>query len=84
MDRESMELAVYLLGDEFGILGKYPIAETSIYGIFMIFSLNVFAIQMPFGAIIKKYYHVLKILGLDRFNNFNHRHYRMHLLGHCL
>lgn len=36
-----MELAVYVLGDEFSILDKYPNPETSAYGIFMTFSYNV-------------------------------------------
>jgi len=40
-DRDSMELAAYLLGDDFGILGKYPTRKTSIYGIVMIFSYYV-------------------------------------------
>lgn len=41
LKRPYMELAVYVLGDDFSILTKYPTPETSIYGIFMTFSLNV-------------------------------------------
>lgn len=40
-DYGTMELAAYLLGDEFGILGKYPTPKSSIYGIFEMFSIKV-------------------------------------------
>jgi len=37
-DHEILELSAYVLGDGFGILGKYPNPETSIYGITNVFS----------------------------------------------
>lgn len=37
-DHDILELSAYLLGDGFGILGKYPIPKISIYGIAKTFS----------------------------------------------
>ena len=39
--RDVMELAVYITGDGFNILEKYPVPERSINGIFQVFSLQV-------------------------------------------
>jgi len=40
-DDTTRELAAYISDDGFGILGQYPIPQTSVYGIFMTFSFNV-------------------------------------------
>ena len=39
--RDVMELAVYITGDGFSILEKYPAPERAINGIFQVFSLKV-------------------------------------------
>jgi len=38
VDNDILELSAYLLGDGFGILGKYPTPEVSVYGITHVFS----------------------------------------------
>ncbi len=37
-DHDILELSVYLTGDGFGVLGKYPLPKISIYGIAKTFS----------------------------------------------
>jgi len=38
VDSDILELSAYLLGDGFGILGKYPKPEISVFGITNVFS----------------------------------------------
>ena len=37
VDNDILELSAYFLGDGFGILGKYPTPEVSVYGITNVF-----------------------------------------------
>lgn len=39
--RDAMELAVYITGDGYNILEKYPAPERALNGIFQVFSLKV-------------------------------------------